>query len=523
MAIRVARNAAGNCVVFYGQTNPVYFNACLSAEVVDTDYVSVINDIASSSLSADKYEFYRVHYSEWRDSDNTAFASAQATVDYINSIGNVANNQGQFVLSATDTLDFSLDSTETTVLLDNGDSYPVNAIRAAGNEDGHINILQHLGDVSLYSDLRVANASIDGTSVNATLATAVNELNAFFQRTGSSSGDAPTISSATTVNMNEGDTLNYELIATNGVGYEWTNLPSGVTTVDGNTRKLIGGSSLTVGTYTVTAKAINYFGEDSEDIDIVVSTPPYSNTKSVKFSNSDYLGGNAAQMDAALGRSANGAGSGDAWTISFWFKPGTDTSGQTIFYYGSNDTTNGAYIELRYVGSTNKLRLRYGSGNNYIQINTPNSSLTSSTWQHVLVTYDGGTTGASSGSLSSYYGRFGIYIDGTLQTPTNTHGNYGWSGAVSGQNFRLGRFSSGNYMKSCFMDELAIWSSDQTANVSDIYNSGSTHDLEDLTTSPDHYWRMGDGNTYPIVQDIVGGVHFVMYNMTAADLVNDVP
>ena len=223
MAIRVARNAAGNCVVFYGQTNPVYFNACLSAEIIDTDYVSVINDIASESLSADKYEFYRVHYSEWRDGDNNSFASAQAAVDHINSIGNVANNQGQFDMTASETLDFSLDSTETTVLFSNGDSYPVNGIRAAANDDNHINILQHLGDVAIYTDLRVANASINGTAVNSTLATAVNELNAFYQHTGTSTSDAPVITSASTVNMYEGETLNYELIASNGVGYEWSN------------------------------------------------------------------------------------------------------------------------------------------------------------------------------------------------------------------------------------------------------------------------------------------------------------
>ena len=242
--------------------------------------------------------------------------------------------------------------------------------------------------------LGVGNASINGTAVNSTLATAVNELNAFFQHTGTSTSDAPVITSASTVNMYEGETLNYELIASNGVGYEWSNLPSGVTTVDGNIRKLIGGSSLAVGTYTITAKAINYNGVDTQDIDLVVGTPPYSNTKSVKFLNSDYLGANAALMDATLGRTGNGAGSGDAWTIAFWFKAGTDTSGQTIFYYGSSDVTNGGHMEIRYIGSTNKLRMRYGSGNNYINITTPNSSITTGTWHHVVLTYDGGTTGA---------------------------------------------------------------------------------------------------------------------------------
>jgi hypothetical protein len=228
-------------------------------------------------------------------------------------------------------------------------------------------------------------------------------------------------------------------------------------------------------------------------------------------------------MDATLGRSGNGSGSSDAWTVSFWFKGSTDTAGQTILYFGSNDTTNGGYIDVRFVGASDKLRFQYGSGNNYIRLITNNDTLPAGSWKHLLITYDGGTTGASSGSISSYYSRFKIFIDGSQVTTTNSHGNYGWSAALSGQNFRLGRLSSGNYMRSCFVDELAVWGSDQSANVADIYNNGSAHDLAALTTAPDHYWRMGDGDTYSTIQDTIGTAHFVMYNMTAADIVNDVP
>ncbi len=90
------------------------------------------------------------------------------------------------------------------------------------------------------------------------------------------------------------------------------------------------------------------------------------------------------------------------------FKGGTNTSGQTIFYYGSSDTTNGGYIEVRFLGQTDKIRIRYGSGNNYLQLTTPTNSCPASTWKHVVITYDGGTTGSSSSNLSNYYGRFSI-------------------------------------------------------------------------------------------------------------------
>ncbi len=233
MAIRITRNEAANCIHFVGSTNPAYFNACLSAEInsEDGNRIDIINDVRTQTDGTTAYEFYAVLYTDFADKDGTAFANAQAAVDYINENANVANNTGRFLLSATDSIDFTTDQTETTVLLDNGDAYAVNSIRAVANDEGHIDIIKHSVDVIIYSGLRLANASIDGTSVTQTLATAVNELNSLFSHSGGASGDAPVITSATTVNLTAGDTLNYELVATNGVGYEWSNLPSGVTTV----------------------------------------------------------------------------------------------------------------------------------------------------------------------------------------------------------------------------------------------------------------------------------------------------
>ena len=367
----------------------------------------------------------------------------------------------------------------------------------------------------------------NGQTYGADVTSVVNALNAMFSASGGSSSNPPVITSATTINLTEGDTLNYELTATNGVGYEWENLPAGVTTVEGNVRKLIGGSALSPATYNITARAVNYHGQDSETIALVVSAPPYSNTKSVNFNNQDYLGANAALLDAELGRSGNGSGSGDAWTVHFWFKGGTSTAtGQTIFYFGDNDTTNGGHIYLRYIGSSDTLRFQYGSNNNYVRWQGAANLLPSGTWTHVLVCYDGGTTGSSSGSINDYYGRFTVYVDGVDVTSGGTwsNSNYGWSSGVDADNLRIGRYSSGNYMRdNCRVDEFAVWGSDQSANVADIYNSGTTFDLSTLTTPPDHWWRMGDGDTYPTIQDNVGSAHFVMYNMTAADIVTDAP
>ncbi len=355
-----------------------------------------------------------------------------------------------------------------------------------------------------------------------------NSLNALFSSSGTPSTNVPVITSNLTASLVEGQTLNYELTADYGVGYEWDlSSVSGITTVEGNPRKLIGGSGLAVGTYNIPVKAINYNGEYSETLVLTVSTPPFANTKSINFSNQDYLGANAAQVESILGRNSNGSGSGDAWTLAFWYKPSSDNSGQTILYFGNQDVTNSGFIELRQTNSSGgkRLRLRYGSNNNYIQLSTAAGSLSLNTWHHIVVTYNGGTTGASSGDINNYYGRFGMYIDNTLQTTSNTHSNYGYSGSIVGHNWRVGRFASGSHLRGARLDELALWDSDQTSNVSDIYNSGVPFDFGTLTDDPVHWWRMGDGDTYPFLQDNGSAANcvFQMYNMTSADIVSDVP
>ena len=73
------------------------------------------------------------------------------------------------------------------------------------------------------------------------------------------------------------------------------------------------------------------------------------------------------------------------------------------------------------------------------------------------------------------------------------------------------------------IDELAIWASDESSNAAAIYNSGSTHDLSLLSSPPDHWYRMGDGDTFPTLQDSIGSLDLTMTNMTSADIVSDVP
>jgi len=357
-----------------------------------------------------------------------------------------------------------------------------------------------------------------------------NALNAIFQTSGTPSDLVPVITSSLSISLVQGETINYELTADYAVGYEWdfSNV-SGVTTVEGNMRKIVGGSSISTGTYNIPVKAINYNGEDSETIVLTVSEPPFANTKSVNFNNGDFLESDSpSSLDGIIGRSGNGSGSSDAWTTSFFFKPGTaSNASQTIIYFGAQDVANNGQWQIKYNGSLKRVELRYGSNNNRLNLVTDSDSLTASQWHHIMVTYDGGTTGASSGDLSDYYSRFKVFIDGSEETTTNSHQNFGYTGSILGSsngNFRVGRWNSGqNLRNNTRVDEIALWDSDQSANISDIYNSGTPHDLSELSTPPTNWWRMGDGDTYPTLQDKEDVADFTMTNMTSGDIVSDVP
>ncbi|MCP4899841.1 MAG: LamG domain-containing protein [bacterium] len=356
-------------------------------------------------------------------------------------------------------------------------------------------------------------------------ATTVNELNSIFTNSGSSTGNIPVITSNLTLNVNTGDPINYFVTADYGVTYEWETPPTGLSVTANNERNLIG-TLTSDGTYTIDVTAVNYYGTDVETLTIIASTA-YTNTKSVRFNNNDYCDA-TANTSNPLYRASNGTGSSDAWTIAFWVKNGGDKNKeQTILMFGGSDQNNEGRVHVSMNGKNNEeyIRLHYGTNNNYLEFETPDETAEKNVWAHVIITYDGGTTGSASGSINDYYSRFAIYIDGVSQTLNTDENNYGFSGEIVDEYFRLGRNgTSGNYLKkNSNIEELALWASDETANVSDIYNGGTPFDLTTLSSPPDHYWRMGDNDTFPTLSDNVGSLDFTMTNMSVVDIVNEVP
>ena len=525
--IRVVHNHAGNCINFYNSTQPVYWNGCLNASVSagTTDRIDIENTIRDVGTGSSIYEFFRVPHAIFVDKDNVGFASAQAAVDYINDASNTINQQNRFIMSDADSIDFKIDDSFSTILLDNGDNYPTDFLKAIAVDSTSLNIATiQATDVIIYEGLSVSNVTINSVGLGTTVANVVNDLNALFTQTGGTA--APVVSSASTINVGVGNIINYEATTTGGdvSAFEWTNLPEGVTQVINHPQKIVGGSNLSAGTYNVTVRAHNYVGVATHNLSIVVGTG-YVNAKSTNFADTEYVGlTRTTGQFTNLIKVTNIEMPAHSW--AFWLKPGNSTRlNQNIFSAASqNDTYNGtSFIECRYLGSNARKSIRVqwsvsGIGKRLTLI-TPDDSITRNVWNHVVVT--------CGGNLTSDNHEVTVYINGVSQTLTpadNSNGIEYNSGPINPNIIQFARNPGNQYMQGNKLDEFGFWNQElSSSQVSTLYNSGTPTDLTTYTPAASHVYRFGDGDTFPTISDNVGDADMTMNNMSSSSFVDDAP
>lgn len=148
-----------------------------------------------------------------------------------------------------------------------------------------------------------------------------------------------------------------------------------------------------------------------------------------------------------------------AFTISTWIKP---SGSGTRMFLGKLAGTN-FYI---YIGNTGGLTIVIASGSG---LSTSGVTVSNDTWYNIIIIRD------ASNNVTIYVNgvsRATGSRSGTATTNVINHPSYAYSGLI---------------------DEVAMWDSDQTANLASIYNSGVPSDLS--TLSPLHWWRMGDNDS----------------------------
>jgi hypothetical protein len=504
--------------------------------------------VLKSAISIEKGEklmfmLDEVGQGDYFGTNYTAAASGVATAE--------EQLDNEFKYETNEALSFEFGGTSDWNVNTNATYYFDNGAGVVGYRKGGANTIQGMfsmrfnddGKLTIYSEdnnEKVATAKADpviGSSVHLHFGVRANR--AYYSIpviskqsiNGGSQPDAnfvPVVADQT-ASVTEGDILNFQIVSSDNIVNQfvevdapsWISLNQNSGVLSGTAPAFLGTSADTI---VVNCKAGNAVGGTVDfTVTISVTEIAYTNNKSLNFNGStSFLQGNPVNV-TALERATNG--DGNAWTISMWVKPSSNTANQTLMVYGAGDDYNGGAITLKQSGGTS-LVLNYGTVYDNIILVAANSFV-ANTWQHVMVTFDGGTTGSVPADASNYYSRFGIYIDGVAKASIGVASGGGYDGALSGANpsdniFRVGRASNvhNNYYDGT-INQIAIWDTDQTANVSTIYSSGATQDLSQLATAPAHYYEIETSVT--TITDIEGSADLTGYNFVASNLVTNTP
>lgn len=214
---------------------------------------------------------------------------------------------------------------------------------------------------------------------------------------------------------------------------------------------------------------------------------PFTNTKSIDFDGvNDFIDiPNSTDFDL-----------GSSFSISGWFNFDIVSNTRGLISFDSSSTRG--WFLYTYI---NQIRLYTGS-----VFTLKSGYSTTGQWDNFIVTYDGTD--------------LVFYLNGvqestqTASINLQTNGN---DGAIGNNQKATGRFFNGK------IDEVAIWNTAlSSSDVSAIYNSGVPNNISGY---PDliGWWRMGDGDTYPTIQDNKGSNDGTMTNMASDDIQTDVP
>ena len=209
------------------------------------------------------------------------------------------------------------------------------------------------------------------------------------------------------------------------------------------------------------------------------ATPAFSNTKSILLDGIDDYVDMGNNLDFT---------NTDAFSISCWFK--RTRSGVSEFLVSKQDSTsNSRGYTLLIPFDDNKVTvvIRNNTASSGRLIVDCTTAITDTNWHNIIMTYDG----------SSNVSGINLYLDGNNDTGV-TSGTL--SATISNTaSFQIGAKNGSNEF-SGNLDEVAVWNTELSASdVTTIYNSAIPNNISSL--SPLSWWRCGDGDTAPILND----------------------
>jgi len=205
---------------------------------------------------------------------------------------------------------------------------------------------------------------------------------------------------------------------------------------------------------------------------------------------------------------------GNKFTLSMWVKVTSLAVSRILFHIPRNTTQNNSQV-LVWLRNTGQLDISVSSTASFMRSNT--SVITAGNWHHILLCFDLAQA-TQSQKIRPFVNGVDVFNSANalgITFPTSTGAIWLGEEANGYQSPFLGN-----------MDEVAIWTSDQRANIAAIYNAGTPSDLSQLATPPSHWWRMGDGDTFSTdwtFADNIGSYNLGSINMEVGDRVTDVP
>ena len=372
----------------------------------------------------------------------------------------------------------------------------------------------------------------NGNVVSADLHTVINYLNSEFKNV-SRLVAKPTVTSSLAANAITGEGFNYKIETLPGdhpTLFSADSLPSGL--YCDLATGIIVGSTTAVGVHNVTLNAVNVYGTTSANLTLtVLNGVGFSNTKCIEFLR-EYQHYLRIQPAGALGLAP-----GSAFTWSCWVKRTYPYDHEMYLMVNTpidfvvGPFAQGWALEIEIGGKVSlrggTLEDAAGTENSVVKTSTNVVFPNTTDWHHIAATYDG--------SLPFDPVKIKLYIDGVLDA-TATVASVGswnlaaWSNpALSSLFIGRGRndilFQPETWL-GARLDEISVWSAVLTAgNVTTLYNAGVPANLalHPAFGSCLAWWRMGDGDTHPVVSDQIAAFDLAMINMTAARIVNDTP
>jgi hypothetical protein len=180
--------------------------------------------------------------------------------------------------------------------------------------------------------------------------------------------------------------------------------------------------------------------------------------------------------------------------LSAWIKKDASSTSSNYMIIGKDGVSGGTRsYSLLVNATTNKAQFNIWKSGSLSNV-SGTTNISTGIWYHIMAVNDGSD--------------LKIYVNGTLE---NT--NVGGGGIIDNgtSDFEIGRRATAPATRGYWngkLDEVAVWNSDQSSNVTTIYNSGLPNDLTSL--SPISWWRMGDaatwtGKTWDLIDQGSGG------------------